>query len=63
MSGYDWVKEFPGAVTVCDTEGRILEMNEQVASRSSRPTAGPPLIGNERPRLPPRAEPDEARRR
>jgi transcriptional regulator with PAS, ATPase and Fis domain len=29
MSGHDWVKEFPGSVTVCDTEGRILEMNER----------------------------------
>ena len=29
MSGYDWVRGFPGAVTVCDTEGRILEMNEK----------------------------------
>ena len=25
----DWVKEFPGAVTVCDTEGRIVEMNDR----------------------------------
>lgn len=23
----DWVKEFPGAVTVCDAAGRIVEMN------------------------------------
>lgn len=27
MSGNDWIKEFPGAVTVCDAEGRIIEMN------------------------------------
>ena len=27
MGMNDWVKEFPGAVTVCDTEGRIVEMN------------------------------------
>ena len=27
MSGIDWIEEFPGAVTVCDTEGRIVEMN------------------------------------
>jgi transcriptional regulator with PAS, ATPase and Fis domain len=27
MSRTDWVKEFPGAVTVCDAEGRIVEMN------------------------------------
>ncbi|HPW17116.1 MAG TPA: PAS domain-containing protein [Candidatus Aminicenantes bacterium] len=24
-----WVKEFAAAVTVCDTEGRILEMNDR----------------------------------
>jgi len=29
MSGIEWDKEFPGAVTVCDTEGRILEMNQR----------------------------------
>jgi transcriptional regulator with PAS, ATPase and Fis domain len=27
MSAIDWAGEFPGAVTVCDTEGRIVEMN------------------------------------
>jgi transcriptional regulator with PAS, ATPase and Fis domain len=27
MGMNDWVKEFPGAVTVCDTAGRIVEMN------------------------------------
>jgi hypothetical protein len=29
MSGHAWVKEFPGSVTVCDPEGRIIEMNER----------------------------------
>jgi transcriptional regulator with PAS, ATPase and Fis domain len=29
MGMNDWVKEFPGAVTVCDTEGRIVEMNSR----------------------------------
>ena len=29
MSGIDWIKELPGAVTVCDAEGRIVEMNEK----------------------------------
>ena len=29
MDGLEWVKEFPGAVTVCDAEGRIVEMNEK----------------------------------
>jgi transcriptional regulator with PAS, ATPase and Fis domain len=27
MSENAWVEQFPGSVTVCDTEGRILEMN------------------------------------
>lgn len=26
-----WVKEFCGAITVCDREGRILEMNDKAA--------------------------------
>lgn len=25
----DWLKEYPGAVTVCDTQGIILYMNER----------------------------------
>lgn len=25
----DWVKEFPGAITICDTAGIILEMNDR----------------------------------
>ena len=29
MSAIEWDAEFPGAVTVCDTEGRIVEMNEK----------------------------------
>jgi PAS domain-containing protein len=24
-----WIKSFPGAITVCDTEGVILEMNDK----------------------------------
>jgi PAS domain S-box-containing protein len=29
MQSVDWVKEYPGAVTVCDREGIILYMNER----------------------------------
>jgi PAS domain-containing protein len=32
MSGAAWVEEFPGAVTVCDAEGIILEMNARAAA-------------------------------
>jgi transcriptional regulator with PAS, ATPase and Fis domain len=28
---YSWVKEFPGAVTVCDPDGTIIEMNDKSA--------------------------------
>jgi transcriptional regulator with PAS, ATPase and Fis domain len=28
MNPNDWIKEFPGAITICDTEGIILEMND-----------------------------------
>jgi transcriptional regulator with PAS, ATPase and Fis domain len=29
MDIHRWVKEFAGAVIVCDTEGRIVEMNDR----------------------------------
>ena len=31
MADNAWVKEFPAAVTVCDMEGRIIEMNRRSA--------------------------------
>jgi transcriptional regulator with PAS, ATPase and Fis domain len=31
LSEHYWIKEFPGAVTVCDPEGIILEMNDKAA--------------------------------
>lgn len=27
----NWIKEFPAAITVCDTEGNIIEMNNKSA--------------------------------
>lgn len=32
MEGHRWVQEFPGAVTVCDKDGWILEMNAKAIS-------------------------------
>ena len=32
MESANWVKEFPGAITVCDTEGKILSMNDQAVA-------------------------------
>jgi len=39
-----WVEEFPGAITVCDTTGIILEMNEK-AVESHADEGGKELIG------------------
>jgi hypothetical protein len=45
MSDPDWAGGFPGAITVCDPEGRILEMN--AASRESfAADGGGKLIGS-----------------
>jgi transcriptional regulator with PAS, ATPase and Fis domain len=44
MNKNAWVREFPAAVTVCDTEGRILEMNERAAA-SFEKDGGAGLIG------------------
>lgn len=44
MNNGAWIKEFPGAVTVCDTEGKILEMNEKSCQMFSK-SGGVALIG------------------
>jgi hypothetical protein len=44
MNGPDWIKEFPAAVTVCDQEGVILDMNDQ-AARGYEKDGGRALIG------------------
>jgi len=45
MSEHLWVKNFPGAITVCDTEGIILEMN-QAACEVFRQDGGEKLVGS-----------------
>jgi len=32
MADHEWVRSFPGAVTVCDRRGVVLEMNERAAA-------------------------------
>ena len=39
-----WIKEFPAAVTVCDPQGILLEMNEK-AARTFAKDGGLALIG------------------
>jgi transcriptional regulator with PAS, ATPase and Fis domain len=41
---YAWVKEFPGAVTVCDVNGIIIEMNDE-AEKTFEGDGGRDLIG------------------
>ena len=46
MTIYSWVKEFPGAITVCDADGIILEMNAK-AIKSFESQGGAELIGTQ----------------
>lgn len=39
-----WIKEFPGAITVTDTEGIILEMNDK-ACKTFKQYGGHELVG------------------
>jgi PAS domain-containing protein len=44
MSEHTWAEEFPGAITVCDPDGVILEMNER-ACRTFEAQGGRSLVG------------------
>jgi len=44
MKAHEWVKEFSGAVTICNPNGIILEMNDQSA-RTFAKDGGYDLIG------------------
>jgi transcriptional regulator with PAS, ATPase and Fis domain len=44
MTPINWIDEFPGAITVCDPEGIILEMNER-AAQTFKSDGGRLLIG------------------
>jgi transcriptional regulator with PAS, ATPase and Fis domain len=44
MKHINWIKEFPGAVTVCDENGIIIEMNEH-AIQVFAEDGGAALIG------------------
>lgn len=44
MSENEWIKEFPAAVTVCDADGTILEMNDR-AAKTFEKDGGYALVG------------------
>ncbi len=41
---HDWIKDFPAAITVCDTDGIILEMNAKACATFAS-EGGAALIG------------------
>ena len=45
MKEHEWIKEFPAAVTVCDEEGILLEMNDK-AAKTLESDGGRKLIGS-----------------
>ena len=45
MTDHAWIKEFPAAITVCDKEGIILEMNDK-AAKTFESDGGRVLIGS-----------------
>ncbi len=44
MTKNDWMKEFPGAITVCDKNGILLDMNDKAATTFEK-DGGRALIG------------------
>jgi transcriptional regulator with PAS, ATPase and Fis domain len=42
---HEWVEEFPGAITVCNSTGIILELN-RAAAKSLRSQGGMKLVGS-----------------
>ena len=45
MNDHEWIKEFPAAVTVCDEDGIILEMNDK-AAKTFEKDGGYKLVGS-----------------
>ena len=45
MSKHAWIKEFPAALTVCDQDGVILEMNDK-AAKTFENDGGYGLVGS-----------------
>jgi transcriptional regulator with PAS, ATPase and Fis domain len=41
---FSWIKEFPAAITVCDSEGTIIEMNDK-SVKTFEKDGGDVLIG------------------
>jgi PAS domain-containing protein len=46
MADHPWVREFPGAITVCDEQGTIIELNDK-AVEAYQEQGGRRLIGTD----------------
>ncbi|MFH1184958.1 MAG: PAS domain-containing protein [Chloroflexota bacterium] len=44
MATLDWTKEFPAAITICDCDGSLVEMNDRAAD-ALKTDGGRELIG------------------
>ena len=44
MDDFEWVREFPASITVCDSQGILIEMNERAAQALEK-DGGRALIG------------------
>jgi transcriptional regulator with PAS, ATPase and Fis domain len=45
MNKNEWIKEFPAAITVCDEDGILLEMNDK-AAKTFESDGGRKLLGS-----------------
>ena len=45
MADMEWFREFPGAITICDVQGIVLDMND-LAAKSYEAEGGRKLIGS-----------------
>jgi len=44
MAEHQWVKEFPGTIEACDSNGILLEMNDRAAERDGRELLGTNIL-------------------
>ena len=44
MTEHQWVKEFPGTIEVCDSNGTLLEMNDRAKERDGQELLGTNIL-------------------
>ena len=51
LSTFDWVHDYPAAISVCDTEGTIIALNRRATENFHR-DGGERLVGTSLPHCP-----------